>query len=139
MDAMEDGILGISYDEGYGYTPRREIYPIDTRSKEIANTLRGLLKSKGILTNKVHNAGSGSCYISFHDEEMGQCRVGNHEEKGRLGYRWQIRLDLGEKRVSKNKGHSQFYYPSNDLESAVNHMVNYYNKIFKDKDEFECV
>jgi hypothetical protein len=126
-----------SYDNNT-YTKRR-VYPKDKRSLELANTLKGLLKKEGIDIHNINQAASGSCYIKFYDDELGQCRVGNHEELGRLGYRWHVRSDLKEKYVDKKKGHNQFVYPSNDLEGLVRHIRNYLNKIKGTGDEFKCV
>ena len=118
---------------------RRKKYPIDKRSLELANTLKGLLKKEGILITGIHKAGSGSCYISFLDERLGKCRVGNHAEKGNVGYRWQIRTDIESNYISNQKGHRQYFYKSGDLEGVVKHMKNYLNKIKSAEDEFKCV
>lgn len=147
MDAMEDNMPGGRYyEEGdcpypgmrtYG-PPKRQKYPKDKRSKELANTLKGLLKQKGIKVH-INQAASGSCYLTFPDERIGQGRIGNHDELSRLGYRWQVRWDLDEKKVVKHKGHNQFIYPSNQLRELASHIYNYYQKILSTGDEFECV
>jgi len=139
MDAMGDNSPGgRTYEEGYDSYHIRS-YPKDKRSKELANTLKGLLKKEGIKIYAINQAASGSCYIKFYEDELGQCRLGNHEERGRLGYRWQVRWDIKEKYVTKVKGHNQFIYPSNDLQGLVRHIKNYLNKILKVEDEFKCV
>ena len=118
--------------------PKRKKYPKDKRSKELANTLKGLLVQKGI-KSRINQAASGSCYLTFTDDRIGQCRIGNHEELGRLGYRWQVRWDMKERSINKSKGHNQFVYPSNELEELSSHISNYYKKILSTGDEFECV
>lgn len=141
-DAMEDNSPGGRYyEEGYGCNtyPKRRIYPKDKRSLELANTLKGLLKKAGIKIHFINQAASGSCYIKFFDERLGQYRVGNHDERGGLGYRWQVRSDIKEKYTSRKKGHNQFIYPASDLEGLVRHIHNYLNKIKTIGDEFKCV
>jgi len=119
--------------------PKRQSYPKDTRSLELANTLKGLLKKGGIKINGINQAASGSCYLTFTDDRIGKCRIGNHEELRYFGYRWQVRWDIKEKYVNKGKGHNQFVYPSNGLDELVKHIKNYHNKILGTGDEFECV
>lgn len=119
--------------------PKRRKYPKDKRSKELANTLKGLLKKRGLRINGINQAASGSCYISFPDDRIGQCRIGNHEELSGLGYRWHVRWDMKERSVNRSKGHNQFIYPSNELEDLVSHIYNYYQKILSTGDEFKCV
>ena len=104
---------------------------------EIKNILLKRLKKFGAID--WHESLNGSCYIKFYDDRLGQCRVGNHDEKGGLGYRWQVRSDIKEKYTSRKKGHNQFIYPSSDLEGLVLHISNYLNKIKTIGDEFKCV
>ena len=93
---------------------------------------------KGIKIH-INQAVSGSCYLTFPDDRLGQGRVGNHNEKKCLGYIWQVRWDIKEMYVDKSKGHNQFIYPSNGLRELADHIHNYYQKILGTGDEFECV
>ena len=67
--------------------------------------------------------------MQFKDKRMGKCRFGDHNERSRYGYRWQIRTDIEEPYVSKGKGHKQFFFPAAKLEDAAEKMIQYYNAI----------
>lgn len=95
------------------------------------NDLRDRLEAAGLRTDVVSRAATGSRYLRFEVEEMGKIRIGDHSERERYGYRWQIRTDISEPRVDETKGHRRFFYPSTALDEAVRHMVNYYRKIKK--------
>ena len=99
--------------------------------KDIADELKRMFHERGITLKYWKLAKSGSCYLYFPClTDMGQVRIGDHEERSKYGYRWQIRTDLEEmQKVNTNKRHNQYYYSSENLEGAVDHMTNYYNKI----------
>lgn len=91
--------------------------------------LRRRLLSVGLKTESICVAKGGSCYFKFEDERMGKCRIGDHNERTRYGYRWQIRTDIVQAYTSLEKGHKQFFVPAQKLDVAVAQMVNYYNAI----------
>lgn len=98
--------------------------------KETTKRLRKMLKDAGIKTSVITEAQTGSTYIEFIDlPHLGKLRVGDHNERKRYGYRWQVRTDITESYVDKSKGHAQYFYAATDLESAVKHMVNYNNAV----------
>jgi len=99
--------------------------------RKVANTLVKRLNKEGVPTRIFKEARTGSVYIRFRGADIGQCRVGDHDERRRLGYRWQVRLDLAESTVDTLKGHKQFYYAASELEDAISHIRNYYNKVKK--------
>lgn len=89
------------------------------------------LAQADILTEVVTIAAGGSCYFRFMDERMGKCRVGDHNERQRYGYKWQMRSDIDKAYVDSSKGHKQFFYPSQDVDAAASHMINYYAAIHR--------
>ena len=104
-----------------------------TMNRKLMKQLRDLLLEEGLKTKVVSVAKSGSCYVAFHDVRMGKIRIGNHNERERYGYRWQIRHDAKAFQILKEKGHKQFIYPPTMLEDAVAHMKNYHAKIRRDQ------
>lgn len=90
--------------------------------------IRGL-KKKGIEAKVFKKAVSGSCYMHFKDQRMGKCRIGDHNERSRYGYRWQIRADISNPFEDSSKGHRQFYYPFTGVSDAIERMTRYYNTI----------
>lgn len=97
--------------------------------RKIMEELRLKLGEVGILTQVEAEAVGGSCYFSFADPRMGKCRIGDHDERGRYGYRWQIRSDITKKYTCTEKGHKRFFHPADRLDIAVAHMVNYQRAI----------
>ena len=93
--------------------------------------LRKKLKKMGIGTEVVARARTGSCYMKFDLPQMGKCRFGDHNEKGRLGYRWQIRADISEPYEDCSKGHRRFFYPTTMLTQAAQRMHRYYQTIIE--------
>lgn len=70
-------------------------------------------------------ARSGSTYIKFSNSRVGKLRIGDHKERSRYAYRWQIRVDLEGTKVKNDKGHKQFFYGIDLLEEFVRHILNY--------------
>lgn len=98
--------------------------------KETTKQLQNMLKEAGIKTSIITEAKTGSTYVEFKDRPyMGKLRVGDHNERKRYGYRWQIRTDITESYIDKSKGHAQYFYAACDLEAAVKHIVNYNNAV----------
>lgn len=102
-------------------------------NKEIAQSLILSLKVYGIEAFIFKIAQTGSVYVHFENPKLGKLRVGDHNEKSSLGYRWQLRTDITEPKVINDKGHNQFFYPVSQMPDMVNHIKNYYNKIVNSK------
>jgi len=93
--------------------------------------LQKRLRTIGLNTSIVAKATTGSCYLSFDDERMGKVRVGDHKERDRYGYRWQIRTDISEPYTDVSKGHKQFFFPFTRIDSVVKSMEGYYKGILR--------
>lgn len=102
-------------------------------SEVAARQLIVLLGSRSIHAYIYKVANTGSVYVHFGNAKLGKLRVGDHEEKINLGYRWQLRLDIAEYSVNRDKGHNQFYYPMAMMDKMVNHIENYNKKILESK------
>ena len=102
--------------------------------QQAADRLISVLKDvHKIDLNIVTVAESGSIYLEFDDFRMGKVRIGDHDERKRYGYKWQIRTDMDEILIDKQKGHNRFFYPAVRVRGAAHHMSNYLKKI-KEKD-----
>ena len=98
-------------------------------SADTARDLIALLAKNGISAFIFKVAQTGSVYVHFTNSKIGKLRVGDHDEKINLGYRWQLRLDIDKHYVINDKGHNQFFYPVAMIENLVNHINNYRRKI----------
>lgn len=67
---------------------------MDNLFKNIADKLILLLKENEIDAYIWHEATTGSIYIRFNDERMCSIRIGDHEGKEKLKYKFNIRTDL---------------------------------------------
>jgi hypothetical protein len=103
---------------------------------EVEHRLVTLMKNAGLKPILVKRAMSGSVYYRFADERLGKLRIGDHNERERYGYRWQVRLDLEEpSRIDTSKGHRRFFYRADNLKDLVRHMRNYLNAILRAAEE----
>jgi hypothetical protein len=105
----------------------------DRRKKyiEVMTLIRRELLNVGIKTKVTSVALTGSCYFEFEEPRMGKARVGDHNERERYGYRWQIRADIKTPYRDLSKGHPRFFYPFDKLEVVIAHMINYHASIKK--------
>lgn len=101
------------------------------KQSDILERLIFLLSERGIKASLFKKAQSGSIYMEFEDPRMGKCRIGDHKERDKYGYRWHVRMDITEYFIFVGKGHNQFFYPVSRLEDAVDHMKNYQEMILK--------
>jgi hypothetical protein len=98
----------------------------------IMKELRKMLKEKGLETQDVKVAATGSCYFRFKDDRIGKVRIGDHNERERYGYRWQVRIgQASDFKVDSDKGHKRYFYSSNNLKAMVQHILNYYSVIIR--------
>jgi hypothetical protein len=97
----------------------------------LAQRLRQELADLGIDTKIKTVASWGSVYITCDDERMGQIRVGDHDERERYGYRWQLRTDIHETKVDTAKGHRQFFFPASDVKEMAFKMKAYQEAILR--------
>jgi hypothetical protein len=94
------------------------------------NELIGKLSAAGLATNIISQR--GSCYFEFTElPQMGKVRVGDHNERGRYGYRWQIRLDKEGHWEDTTKAHKRFFFGADSLDKAVARMVRYSETIIR--------
>ncbi len=102
-----------------------------------AKNLRDTLKKNGVkLTFISRSFVTGSVYMEFDMPEMGKLRIGDHNERERYGYRWQLRLDQKEdSMVVKRKGHKQFFYSVDNLDGMVSHILNYRAAILRRREK----
>ena len=68
--------------------------------KTIAEIIIEELAKKGIKAYIWHTATTGSVYIRFEDNRMCSVRIGDHNGKKQLRYKYNIRSDI----TAKNKG-----------------------------------
>ena len=94
---------------------------------------RERLAEAGFQTTVISVAQTGSCYVAFDDLRMGKIRFGDHNERERYGYRWQIRTDLRLPKENTAKGHKRFFYPSDKLGilAFVTHARRYHAAILR--------
>ena len=62
--------------------------------QNIADKLVKELEAKGVGAYIWHRATTGSVYIRFEDNRIGSVRIGNHEGREKLKYKFNIRTDL---------------------------------------------
>lgn len=99
--------------------------------------LRARLAAAGMETEVVSRAATGSVYLKFADDRMGKIRVGDHDERERYGYRWQIRGDIRVPYVDDAKGHRRFFFPPTHLDVAVRRMIRYRDTIIRNSSPTE--
>jgi hypothetical protein len=95
--------------------------------------LREHLRDLGIETYVHKQTNNSSCYMGFTDPRIGMCRIGDHPERKRYGYRWNIRLDIKEPYPDYSKGHKQFFFPSHMLENAARRIKKYHQAILMNR------
>ena len=91
------------------------------KTKELRNTIIEELTDLGAYL--YYNAASGSQYIKFLDPRLGSLRIGDHEGKPHLAYRWNIHTDTsylwyfeeGDKGV-------RYYYTPEELHTFYSHI-----------------
>jgi len=96
--------------------------------------LRRALDKKGIQLKIITKACSGSIYAEFEDRRMGKVRIGDHHERSRYGYRWQLRTDIKDYYDENIKGHLQFFYPVSQIDKMSLHIFNYWQSVKRSKD-----
>lgn len=97
--------------------------------EKIAKEILAKLKDKSIKGHIHCHAKSGSVYVVFENSKLGKLRIGDHSERKKYGYRWNIRIDITEYYVDGSKGHNQYFYPLSQIDRLVDHIFNYNRKI----------
>lgn len=101
-----------------------------TNAEDLYHKLQTELKYRGIEIHRIAAAQTGSVYIGFDVSGMGKLRIGDHEERERYGYRWQIRLDQKNDYIIKeSKGHRQYFYSPKSIYRLIDHLCSYRNII----------
>lgn len=89
-----------------------------------------LLQASSLTLQLTTVAKTGSTYCHFPDlPEMGKLRIGDHNERRNLGYRWQLRVDRTGSWVDTQKGHKRFFYGIDKVEDLAKHLIRYANAI----------
>lgn len=76
-----------------------------------------------------HKSKSNSIYIKFKNASVGSIRIGDHNERKRYSYRWNLRHDIKQKNIVDKHQHLQYYYPINLVFKMCQHIMNYENKM----------
>lgn len=97
--------------------------------ESIAENLLFELGKARIKANIITIANTGSIYIRFKDKRMGQIRIGDHNERKKYGYKWQLRTDIDKPYEDYNKTHRRFFFPITQYKKAVDRMIRYHNSI----------
>lgn len=63
--------------------------------KEAADLIVEALNESGVGCYIWHIATTGSIYIRFEDNRIGSVRIGNHQGRSKLKYKYNLRTDLG--------------------------------------------
>lgn len=71
---------------------------------------------------------SGSFYIKFGANIGGSLRIGNHPQRSRYAYRWNLREDIGNQYSKIKLDHFCHYYPFSDFERMVGDMIKEKNE-----------
>lgn len=94
-----------------------------------------MIKSRGIkcLLKLMYDAGlkpvffkkaaSGSMYIKFGTDIGGSLRIGDHQQRTRYAYRWNLRKDVEKVEHREKLGHICHYYPFADYEIMIGDML----------------
>ena len=61
--------------------------------QDLCNKVVQTLNDIGIECYIWHKATTGSCYIRFKDNRIGSIRIGDHDGRDKLKYKWNIRTD----------------------------------------------
>lgn len=66
---------------------------------------------------------SGSAYIKFGSNIGGSLRIGNHQQRSRYAYRWNLRADIKSIEHKDKLGHNCHYYPFADFDHMIKDMI----------------
>lgn len=91
----------------------------------LARTIVERLKDYGAY---IYHDRSTSIYIHFRATDH-KLRIGDHNERSRYGYKWQLRTDNGP--IDRKK----FSIYHTNVEALVSHFINYYKKVGLKKPE----
>ncbi len=70
-----------------------------------------------------HSATTGSAYIRFKDSRMCSVRIGNHNGRDRYKYKFNLRSDIKQKRLTKDKEVWRLYFPIGDVDGLVSALL----------------
>lgn len=101
------------------------------QTHDLMKELRTKLSKNDIVTEIIKITMGGSIYIGLKYPKMGKIRIGDHKERKKYAYRWQIRTDIKEYYVISDKGHNQYLYPPHEIDNLISHITNYYKKVIK--------
>lgn len=93
--------------------------------KDIANKLVDELKKSGVECYIWHLATTGSVYIRFKDSRMCSVRIGNHDGREHLKYKFNLRDDISPEHPKwiKDDGIWRFYLPLNKWKELIPELV----------------
>lgn len=97
----------------------------------VANKLIAQLKEIGIESYVWHVATTGSVYIRFSDSRMCSVRIGDHNGRDHLKYKYNLRSDINDKHKKwvKDGNAWRFYLPLNRWKDLIPVLVQRHNQI----------
>ena len=108
--------------------------------EDIAKRLITELAAKGINAYIWHSATTGSVYIRFEDVRIGSVRLGDHNGREKLKYKFNIRNDIGRKHKTwvKDDGVWRYYVLAHNWKQIIPVLVDRANEVKKwDKPKFQ--
>ena len=96
----------------------------------IANKIISELSNVGIKAYIWHVANTGSVYIRFDDIRMGSIRLGDHEGRSKLKYKWNVRSDIKGKHKTwvKDGENWRYFVHTSNWKQLIPILVDRYTK-----------
>ena len=97
----------------------------------IADKLISELKAVGIEAYIWHKTATGSVYIRFANNRMCSIRIGDHEGRSKLKYKYNLRSDISSKHKQWVKDDTiwRFYLPVNKWKELIPVLIDRHSKI----------
>lgn len=101
--------------------------------QNIAKKLISNLKDKGIDAYIWHAATTGSVYIRFSDNRMCSVRLGDHQGRSKLKYKYNLRSDISPQHPKwvKDDGVWRFFLPMNKWKDLIPVLVKRHEQVKK--------
>ena len=93
----------------------------------IANNIVKELETNGVKSFIWHAATTGSVYIRFECVNIGSIRIGDHDGRSKLRYKYNVRSDIKKSYWDKEKGIFRFYISSKNWTDLIPEIVKRYN------------
>ena len=89
---------------------------------KIADGIVRTLNKKGIKAYVWCRAKTGTVYIRFEDPRMCSIRIGDHDGREYLRYKYNVRSDIKEFRMEQDNNVTRLYYPINSIGLLIHHL-----------------